>query len=114
MSIRDAVTDIAGQLTAAGLSTTGEPTKARAGGAVLFPTRVEYTSLSAGAFHLSLDLFVIGNNRDSTLAVMDSLQAGLDVARATFDATEADAVTLDLAGVSYPALLVPLVVQVIP
>lgn len=114
MSIREAVTDIATQLTTAGLTTTGEPNKARAGGGVLFPTRVEYTSISAGAFHLSLDLFIIGNNRDSTLVVLDSLQAGLDVARSTFDAHEADAVTLDLAGVSYPALLVPLVVQVIP
>lgn len=78
MSIREAVTDIAGQLTAGGLTTTGDPTKARAGGAVLFPTRVEYTSLSAAAFHLSLDLFIIGNNRDSTLSVLDTLQAGLE------------------------------------
>lgn len=114
MSLREAVTDIADALTAAGLATTGDPSKARAGGGVLFPTRLEYTTFAQDSYHLSLDLFVIGNNRDSTLTVLDSLQAGLDVARSAFDATEADAVTLDLAGTSYPALLVPLVVQVIP
>lgn len=100
-------------LTDAGLACTADPAKVRAGQATLFPTTITYSTASREDFTLDLEVYVIANNRDSQLVVMDTLHAALTTVRTIFDAPSAEAVTFELPGsVQVPGLRIPLTLHI--
>lgn len=109
--LRAALEEVAATLTRAGLHTSADPSKGKAGAAIIFPTAIRFVTLDA--FHLDAEVYALGNNRDGQLAVTDQLWTALAVVRDCFDVTEGEAVTFELSqGVKLPGLRIPLTLHI--
>ena len=94
-------------------STVPDPAKVRAGAATVFPVSLTYDRFSRSDFDLDCEVYVLANNRDTALAVMDTLHSALSIVRDVYDAPTAEAVTFELpASVQVPGLRIPLTLHI--
>lgn len=108
---RDAVEEVADQLTLAGLPTSADPDRVGPGQAAILPTGITFEGMGDD-FTMAVDLYVLANNRDRQPVVIDALWKALAIVRRVYEAPEAEAVTFETPQARLPGLRIPLTLSV--
>lgn len=99
MSIRDALASVAQALTDAGVKAVVDPADLTLPGAVVYPNAIDYDTLGAGDYQLTVDVVLVAGGIP-TLPALDQLDGLLGTVRALWAIGEARAVSITLTNLS--------------
>lgn len=109
MRISEALADIVGSLTTAGITTTAEPNNLELPGALILPGPIEFAYLGAEDYDMTFEVYLVTRSHSTQVEIMEDLQDLLEKFRTVYAIKEVQPMALpNPTGSPIPGLLINL------